>query len=145
MLIGGIFELPLYRTKKSFNISLSFYPNFAYVFVTDGDAYAFGLNIRANFNYAVSKHDVIKGIIGSGPHFMDYHTKRLAYGFTFSDYILVGYRRYFIMNCRYYSIDFEIGYRHISNANFKEPNGGISSAILGIGLNVLPGRSAKVN
>ena len=145
VLIGGIFELPLYKTKKSFNISLSFYPNFAYVFVTDGDAYEFGLNIRANFNFAVNKHNVIRGIIGTGPHFMDYHTSRQAYGFLFSDYVLVGYRRYFIVNDRYCNFDFEIGYRHISNANIKEPNEGISSGILGIGFNILLGASAIVN
>jgi len=145
VIVGGIFELPLYKTNNYFNISLSFYPNFAYVFVTDGDAYEFGLNIRANFNFAVSRHDVIRGVIGSGPHFMDYHASRQAYGFLFSDYILIGYRRYFIVNDRYCNFDFEIGYRHISNAYIKEPNEGISSALLGIGFNVLLGASAKVN
>ena len=145
VLVGGIFELPLYKTKKSFNISLSFYPHFAYVFVPDGDAYEFGLNIRANFNFAVSKYDVLRGIIGSGPHFMDYQTSRQAYGFLFSDYILVGYRRYFIVNDRYCNFDFEIGYRHISNTYIMEPNEGISSAILGIGFNILLDTTAKAN
>lgn len=135
LIIGGVFEVPLYKTKNFFNVSLSIYPNFVVVFHSKETTYEFGINIRANLNLAVSKFDVLRGIIGSGPQYFNCHTCRQAYGFLFSDYLLVGYRRYFLLNDRYCNFDFEIGYRHISNANIFEPNDGINNMIIGIGFN----------
>lgn len=137
IIIGGIFEIPLYKTKNFFNVTLSIYPNFVVVFHSKETTYEFGINVRANFNFAVSKLDVLRAIIGSGPQYFDCHCCRQAYGFLFSDYLMIGYRRYFILNNRYCNFDFEFGYRHISNASIYEPNDGINNLIIGIGFNVV--------
>jgi len=143
LIIGVIFEVPLYKTKNFFNVSLSIYPNFVVVFQNKETTYEFGINVRANLNFAINNHDVLRGIIGSGPQYFNCHTCRQAYGFLFSDYLLIGYRRYFILNDRYCNFDFEIGYRHISNAGICEPNGGFDNLILGIGFNILLNSKGK--
>ena len=138
IIMGGVFELPLYKTKNIFNVSLSFYPNFVIVLLLNGKTtYEFGFNLRANLNFAVSPKDVIRGSIGAGPHYMDYQCCRQADGFLFSDYFLASYIRYFKLHKRYGSLEIEIGYRHISNAGIEKPNGGISNFIVGLGFKVL--------
>jgi hypothetical protein len=139
LLIGGIFELPLHQAKNNFNVSLSFYPHGGIVYVPDSIAYEYGLNVRLNLNFALSKYDVITGVIAAGPHYINYCNCRQATGFIFSDNIILMYRRYFVAAENYCSFTFEIGYRHISNANFKEPNAGISNIFLGIGFYIIIG------
>jgi len=137
LLFGETFEIPLNETKNFFNVSISIHPIFGIVFLNNSQAYEFGLNVRFNINLALSKFDVIRGSIGSGPHFMNHCTRRQAHGFLFSDYFLLSYRRFFYLNKRIYNTDIYIGYRHISNCNTRVPNGGISNFILGIGFNVV--------
>jgi hypothetical protein len=145
LLIGGVFEAPLYKTKNSFNISLSIFPHLGFVFQKRAVTYEYGIGVRANFNFAISKRNTFRAVIGSGPHYFDCYTYRQAYGFLFSDYLLVDYRRYFILNDRYYSFDFEIGYRHISNASLCEPNDGIENIIIGIGFNIVLNTNGKLD
>lgn len=145
LLIGGVFELPLYKTKNFFNTSVSIYPNFGFVFLRREVTYEYGINVRINLNFALSKFDALRAIIGSGPHYFDCHAKRQSYGFLFSDYLIASYRRYLILNDRYCDFNFEIGYRHISNANICLPNGGFDNFIIGIGFNVLLNTKGKVN
>ena len=138
IIIGGVFDLPLYKTNNIFNVSLGFFPNVAVVLHPNSQtSYEYGFNVRVNLNFAVSQYDVIKGSIGSGPHYINYQCCRQADGFLFSDYFLVSYRRYFLVNDRYCNFDFEIGVRHISNAGISEPNRGINNIILGVGFNIL--------
>jgi hypothetical protein len=138
IILGGVLELPLYKTKNFFNVSLSFFPNVAVVLHPKSQtSYEFGFNVRVNLNFAVSPYDVIRGSIGSGPHYIDYQCCRQADGFLFSDYFLASYIRYFKLNKIYCSLVIELGYRHISNAGIEKPNGGISNFIVGLGFNVL--------
>ena len=139
LLIGGIFELPLFKAKNNFNISLSFYPHAGIAYIPDSIAYEFGMNIRMNLNLALSKYDVVTGVIAAGPHYINYCNCRQATGFLFSDNIILMYRRYFEAAGNYCSFTFEIGYRHISNANFKEPNDGISNIFVGTGFYIIIG------
>jgi len=129
--------VPLYKTKNFFNVSVSIFPNFVLVIHEKITTYEFGLNVRANLNFALNEYNVLRVMIGSGPQYFDYSTCRQAHGFLFSDYLLVGYRRYFLLNDRYCNFDFEIGYRHISNAGITKPNDGINNMIIGIGFNVV--------
>lgn len=146
LILGGIFDLPLYKTKNFFNVSLSFYPNIVVVAnINDQNAYEFGFNVRANLNFAISKYDVIRGSIGSGPQYMDYHCCRQAYGFLFSDYFLVSYIRYFKLHKSYCNFEFEFGYRHISNAGITEPNRGISTFLVGFGFKFLLNKKHPLN
>jgi len=137
IIIGGFFEVPLYKTKNFFNVSVSIFPNFVLVIHEKITTYEFGLNVRTNLNFALNEYNVLRVMIGSGPQYFDYSTCRQAHGFLFSDYLLVGYRRYFLLNDRYCNFDFEIGYRHISNAGINKPNDGINNMIIGIGFNVV--------
>lgn len=138
LIIGGIFDLPLYQTKNYFNVSLSFFPNVVIAFLLNGQkAYEFGFNVRANLNFTISQYDVISGTVGSGPHYLIYQNGRQTDGFLFSDNFLASYIRYFELNNRHCYVKVEIGYRHISNAGIEKPNGGISNFIVGLGFNVL--------
>jgi hypothetical protein len=139
LLIGGIFELPLYQTKNSFNISLSFFPHAGIAFTPDVISYEFGLNIRMNLNLALSKKDIVTGVIAAGPHYINCSNWRQATGFLFSDNIILMYRRYFVVAENYYSLSFEIGCRHISNAGIKKPNKGISNIFVGVGFYIIIG------
>ncbi len=145
LLIGGIFELPLYKTKNFFNVSVSFYPHVGFVFLRKRVTYEYGVNVRLNLNFALSKFDALRVIIGAGPHYFNCHAKRQSYGFIFSDYLLASYRRYIVLNDRYCNFDFEIGYRHISNADICLPNGGFDNIIFSIGFNVLLNTKGKTN
>ena len=105
IIIGGVFDLPLYKTKNKFNVSLSFFPNVAIVLHPKSQtSYEYGFNIRLNLNFAVSQFDVIRGSIGSGPHYIDYQCCRQADGFIFSDYFLASYISYFKLNKIYCSL-----------------------------------------
>ena len=58
----------------------------------------------------------------------------LKKGFIFSDYFLLAYDRRFFISKQAFALEFEFGYRHISNAGLQEPNRSISNFIFGLGL-----------
>ena len=66
-----------------------------------------------------------------GPQFISNAPKRQNHGFIFSDSIYFGNR--FLINKRK-QIDFRGGFRHQSNAGFSNPNGGINSVYVSVGL-----------
>ena len=133
LLVGGVFGLPFYKTPNFFNVSVDFYPHFGYVWVKDCRFIEFGLNIRLGLNFEVSEKNIICVKIASGPHYMNCETEKQANGFIFSDYYLVTYKRGLKISKADFTFDFEFGYRHISNAGFKEPNRSISNFIFGLG------------
>jgi hypothetical protein len=145
LLMGGVFEIPVYQTRNIFNVSFSFHPLVGIVFLDNDQAYEFGLNVRFNLNLAVTKHDVLKGAIGIGPHFMDHTTRRQAYGWLLADYFLIGYRRYFLSHEKYHFFGIRGGYRHLSNSNIWNPNGGISNFIIEaeVGVSIGPPKRVK--
>jgi len=131
---GGKFGFPLFKTKKNFNLSLDLYPHYGHVWVVeDRQYYEFGLNVRLSLNFSLSSHDLLSAKIGSGPHYFTAETRRQTKGFIFSDYFLATYTRGFMISGKMFAVEFEFGYRHISNANLYNPNGGISNFVVGFG------------
>ena len=133
LLLGGTYGFPLFRTDKVFNMSLEFFPHAGIVFVKSDRYFEVGINVRLGFNFSLSPNDVISFKLASGPHYVTVETEKQAKGFIFSDYYLVAYRRGFNISKKNYALDFEFGYRHISNAGLQEPNRSISNFIFGFG------------
>ncbi len=136
VLTGATFTFPLFKARKFFNLSLSLFPHYGFVWVDSNDEnFEFGLNVRLGANFSLSPNDVLSLKIASGPHYFTAETEKQAQGFIFSDYFLITYdRRIFIGNTSM-GLNFEFGYRHISNAGTKEPNRSISNFIFGFGVN----------
>lgn len=133
-LIGANFNIPLFQAKKFFNISVDLFPHYGYVWVVeDKKYYEFGLNVRLGFNFLISKNDLISTKIGCGPHSITVETEKQANGFIFSDYYLITYKRSLGKSFKPILVEFEFGYRHMSNAGLQSPNRSISNFIFGVG------------
>jgi hypothetical protein len=136
LLIGGTFKFPIFKAKKFFNMSVGLFPHYGKVWVDSIKRYyEFGLNLRLGFNLAISDKDVIRLIAASGPQYINVETEKQAKGFVFSDNYLLNYERLIYLAKQPFSISFEAGFRHISNAGIKEPNRSINNFIFGIGIN----------
>ena len=74
-------------------------------------------------------------LISSGPHYVSRSPQRQANGFIFSDNFSVG------VNLKVYKklhLDIRPGFRHISNAGFRAPNGGVNTMVITSGFFVSP-------
>jgi hypothetical protein len=131
LLIGGTYNLPLWKAKKKFNISAEFKPQFGYILSTM-ENYEFGLNVMFNFNFQLGQKSYIAYKMSSGPHYINIETRRQAKGFIFSDNFFLGYYHRLKIAEKYYVLGGYGGIRHISNASIKRPNGGINNWMIGI-------------
>lgn len=133
-IIGGNFNIPLFKAKKIFNISVDLFPHYGYVSVIDDkNYYELGFNVRLGFNFSLSPKDIISTKIGSGPHYITVVTEKQSNGFIFSDYYLITYKRSLNKAVKPILVELEFGYRHLSNAGIKSPNRSISNFIFGLG------------
>ena len=96
--------------------------------------FEFGVNvgvlIRKNF---FRDHLSLYFLISSGPHYVSGTPQRQSEGFIFSDNFFVG------LNLKIYNriyLDLRPGFRHISNAGLKHPNGGVNDLVLSAGVMV---------
>ena len=71
------------------------------------------------------------GLISSGPHHISRAPERQARGFIFSDNFFIGLN---IRTGKSMFLDIRPGKRHISNLSIKEPNGGINTFIINVGI-----------
>ena len=69
--------------------------------------------------------------IHAGPHYISNGIKRQVPGFIFSDNFSTGFL-YKITND--FHLDLRLGIRHLSNAGIRNPNGGINSTQISIGM-----------
>lgn len=134
-LVGGNFNFPLFQAKKTFNLSMDICPHYCNVWVVDDRNYfEFGLNIRLGFNFSVSPKDALTLKVGAGPHYINVETEKQAKGFIFSDYYLINYKRGIGQAIKPFLLEFELGYRHLSNAGLDHPNRSICNIIFGLGI-----------
>ncbi len=70
-------------------------------------------------------------LAGVGPHYVSGLPDRQAAGFIFSDNLMLGCG---VRLPADYILDFYGGFRHLSNAGIRQPNGGINSLMLFIGI-----------
>ncbi len=94
--------------------------------------FEFGANLGLEYRLHLSENSSLTAAIGSGPHFITATTKQQAKGFIFSDNFTAGMHRR--LGNSGLSLDLKCRFRHISNANFKQPNKGIDSWFLLAGL-----------
>ena len=87
-----------------------------------------GLLVRSN----MKKRNWSPYLLASiGPHFISSSLARQSKGFIFSDNVWIGFK----WNVNYsLCMDVRLGFRHLSNAGIKQPNGGINSLQSGIGI-----------
>ncbi len=90
----------------------------------------FGLNLGISFHYKVKSHSIY-GLISAGPHYINRSLERQINGFIFSDNFEIGS---LISTNQSLYIKPSIGFRHISNASIKSPNGGINNFIYSLGV-----------
>ena len=134
--VGVTFSLPFFKIKpgKFFNMSVDFFPHYVFAWVDDERSdFEYGLNVRLGLDFSLSANDVLSLKIGSGPHYITVETEKQANGFIFADYYLIAYDRLINIGSLPFVLEFEFGYRHISNGWISEPNRSISNFIFGMG------------
>lgn len=136
LLFGLSYNLPLWQTKKKFNISTEIKPQFGYLLSTQKNI-ELGINVMFNFNFLVSRNSYLSYKMSSGPHYINIETDKQAKGFIFSDNFQLGYYHHLKLSEKHYSLGVVGGFRHISNASIKQPNNGIDNWMIGISLAML--------
>lgn len=96
-----------------------------------------GMEAGINGGFILSWHDRHKTIstyiaIHAGPHYISGRIKRQKAGFIFSDNFSLGLLLHLKNNIY---LDIRPAFRHLSNAGFGLPNGGINTLQWGIGIN----------
>ncbi len=91
----------------------------------------FGLNFGFLYQQPIFHKLKLTAAIGTGPNYITLNTSRQAHGFIFSDNVELGLVYPF---SKMLDINLKVRYRHISNAGFESPNGGIDNLFLIIGV-----------
>lgn len=91
----------------------------------------FGLNCGLVGRYEVlAKRVALYGGLSAGPHYVSATPARQTRGFIFSDNAFAGIN---LCAAKDLWIDLRIGFRHISNAGIRNPNGGVNNKMLSAG------------
>jgi len=131
ILLAHYQRFPLIRTAKNVGLAIDIGPQVGMAY-TDKFNFELGLFVYLNLGIALTDWDMISLLAGAGPHYISVETERQAKGFIFSDNFLLAFRRKLLLNRDPYELSVYGGFRHISNASLKQPNGGIDNIITGI-------------
>lgn len=101
-----------------------------------GQEWEFGANLGLEYRLNFSDRTALIGAIGSGPHYITAKVEKQASGFIFSDNFTLGLKQ--TLGDGSTDLHLRTRFRHISNANLKQPNQGIDSwfVILGATKNI---------
>ena len=132
LLLAHYQRFPLIRTAKNVGLAIDIGPQIGMAY-TDKFNLELGLFVYLNLGIALTDWDMISLLAGAGPHYISVETERQAKGFIFSDNFLLAYRRKLLLGREPYELSVYSGFRHISNASLKQPNGGIDNIIIGLG------------
>lgn len=132
LLIARYQRFPLIRSARNVGLAIDIGPQIGMAY-TDKFNFELGLFVYLNLGIALTDWDMISMLAGAGPHYISVETKRQAKGFIFSDNLLLSYRRKLLLSREPYELSAYSGFRHISNASLKQPNGGIDNIIIGLG------------
>ena len=122
VLLGG-YEI---WERKKFSIYGEAQLTYLYNRLEEQAEYEGGINFGIAYKIPFGPKSMLRACIGSGPHFITMETRRQANGFIFSDNFELGY----IQLIKKVHIGLRARFRHISNAGFKKPNGGIDNLLL---------------
>ena len=92
----------------------------------------FGTNLGIRTYWKINNGLYFYQMLGSGPHFITADVKRQAKGFIFSDNAALGFMKSLEKKALF--LNFQMRWRHISNAGLKDPNGGVDSWNVLIGI-----------
>lgn len=95
--------------------------------------YEFGTNFGLRFYQRLNANWLLYEMLGSGPHHISAKLPQQANGFIFSDNLAVGSLARLKKEKSIY-LNFQIRFRHISNAGFKRPNLGVNTLHFLVGL-----------
>jgi hypothetical protein len=95
----------------------------------------FGANLGIRNYIRVNNGFFLYQMLGSGPHYISADVRRQANGFIFSDNLAAGSFVH-VGGAMFLNLQFRI--RHLSNAELKQPNGGINMWNVLVGLSALP-------
>jgi hypothetical protein len=132
LLLAHYQRFPLIRTAKNVGLAIDIGPQIGMAY-TDKFNFELGLFVYLNLGIALTDWDMISLLAGAGPHYISVETERQAKGFIFSDNFLLAYRRKLLLGREPFEISVYSGFRHISNASLKQPNGGIDNIMIGLG------------
>lgn len=100
--------------------------------LTNSKSYELGISGGLILTYKILKENLnLYMLIALGPHYSEKSPERQVSGFMFNSNYDVGI--YFLLKRNIY-LDFRTGFRHLSNASLKSPNGGINNWIVTFGL-----------
>jgi len=123
-----------FPSLKNHRGTLSFFiePQFNPVFNPETD-FEFGLGIGLQYQYPFSDRLSFYALGSMGPHYISVVTRKQENGFIFADTLGAGL--YFHLTGRS-ALNVGYRFRHMSNADFNKPNGGIESHFGVIGYSV---------
>lgn len=125
--------------KKQWKLGLLLQPQFNITRYNRPDAarekmngFEFGLNIGGMLGYDILKDILLLyTVLSLGPHYISGAPERQTDGFIFSDNLFIGLQA---KVGKHVCLDFRPGFRHISNASLKRPNGGVNTFIISGGV-----------
>ena len=126
------------KRQKNFEFKLLIQPQYNKTRLKESTESCFqkGYEFGVNYGLLIRKKIIRNFLFGYscfslGPHFVSRTPERQSNGFIFSDNLFMGLQLKVINNTY---LDLRIGFRHISNASIKRPNGGINNSFVSIGL-----------
>jgi hypothetical protein len=118
--------------KKRDFVAWYFEPQFNIVLTDRPVDIEFGANLGIRNYIRVNDGLFFYQMLGSGPHYISAVVKRQANGFIFSDNLAIG--AYTRLNSKDLFLNLQFRIRHLSNAELKQPNGGINAWNVIVGL-----------
>lgn len=92
------------------------------------NGYEFGVNVGVLIRKNIFKDFLsLYAVLSTGPHYVSGTPQRQSSGFIFSDNLFVGLNVKLLKNIY---LDIRPGFRHISNASLKHPNGGVNDFVI---------------
>lgn len=125
------------KPKKKVFLSWYFEPQFNLVLTPRPVDIEFGANLGIRNYIRVNDGLLFYQMLGSGPHYISAIVKRQANGFIFSDNLAVG--AFTRLNNKDLFLNLQFRIRHLSNAELKNPNGGINTWNVLVGLSKIRG------
>jgi hypothetical protein len=132
----GDFSWQLSRSARKTFFAFYLEPQFNIVETRKPTDYEFGANIGLRFYQKLSEGFLLYQMLGAGPHYMTAKIQRQASGFLFSDNLAVGAMKR-LNKSKPLFLNLQFFVRHLSNAGFQEPNGGINTLNFRLGLSWL--------
>ena len=138
--LAGDLSWQFTRGEKKVFLSYYIQPQFNFVLTEGPVQVEFGNNVGIRLYQQAGKDLYFYQMLGAGPHFITAIVERQAKGFIFSDNIGIGVVKKMANNK--VALNFQLIWRHLSNAGFKNPNAGINTLNILIGLIKLNGNQS---